>query len=36
MASAIACIAPFKELGDVFAELCREYQRDIPVTIGEQ
>jgi PAS domain S-box-containing protein len=31
----IACIAPYKELGELFAEVCREFQKDILVKIGD-
>ncbi len=35
MSHAIVCIAPFQELGDLFAEVCRELHKDIPVEIGD-
>ena len=35
MTYSIACIAPYKELGDLFAEVCREFQKDILVKIAE-
>lgn len=35
MTYSIACIAPYKELGDLFAEVCQELQKDILVKIGD-
>jgi hypothetical protein len=35
MTYSIACITPYQELGDVFAEVCRELQKDILIKIGD-
>ena len=35
MENSIVFIAPYKKLGELFSETCRELHRDIPVLIGD-
>ena len=35
MSYSIAFIAPYKKLGDLFSEVCREINKDITVVIGD-
>ena len=35
MSYSIAFIAPYKKLGELFSEVCREINKDIPVVIGD-
>jgi len=35
MSYLIAFIAPYKKLGELFSEVCREINKDIPVVIGD-